>query len=208
MNPLVKVFLVFMYAVSPVFCTAAFIPENQRRIPTVTIHVSPLGDDAGDGSARGPSRPWLVPSARPVRPTPARMSSWSSPMACIASTSRCNSGPPMVARPERASCGRRRAGASPVIAGSVPVTGWKLHDRERQIYVADIPVGHGQPADLGERSSRETGVDRDRTARRSTFDADGMTINDPQLRLSGRHCRRSIGSKCNRPAGSPIVCRR
>ena len=33
------------------------------------------------------------------------------------------------------------AGASPVISGAIPVTGWTLFDKERQIYVADIPAG-------------------------------------------------------------------
>ena len=33
------------------------------------------------------------------------------------------------------------AGASPVISGAIPVTGWTLFDKERQIYVADVPVG-------------------------------------------------------------------
>jgi hypothetical protein len=33
------------------------------------------------------------------------------------------------------------AGAHPVISGAIPVTGWKLFDRQRQIYVADTPAG-------------------------------------------------------------------
>jgi hypothetical protein len=32
-------------------------------------------------------------------------------------------------------------GARPVISGAVPVTGWKLFDKERQIYVANVPEG-------------------------------------------------------------------
>src|SRR6185369_15133580 len=31
-------------------------------------------------------------------------------------------------------------GAAPVIAGSISVSRWKLHDRARQLYVADIPA--------------------------------------------------------------------
>jgi len=31
--------------------------------------------------------------------------------------------------------------AHPVISGAIPVTGWKLFDRQRQIYVADTPIG-------------------------------------------------------------------
>jgi hypothetical protein len=33
------------------------------------------------------------------------------------------------------------AGASPLISGGIPVTGWAVFDKERQIYVADVPVG-------------------------------------------------------------------
>src|SRR3954467_3918109 len=32
-------------------------------------------------------------------------------------------------------------GASPVISGAIAVSGWKLFDRSRHIYVADVPVG-------------------------------------------------------------------
>jgi hypothetical protein len=32
-------------------------------------------------------------------------------------------------------------GAHPVLSGAVPVTGWKLFDEQRKIYVADTPVG-------------------------------------------------------------------
>jgi len=34
-------------------------------------------------------------------------------------------------------------GAKPVISGAIAVTGWKLFDKQKQIYVADIPVGDG-----------------------------------------------------------------
>jgi hypothetical protein len=32
-------------------------------------------------------------------------------------------------------------GAYPVVSGAIPVTGWKLYDKQREIYVADTPVG-------------------------------------------------------------------
>ena len=32
-------------------------------------------------------------------------------------------------------------GANPVISGAIPVNGWTLFDKERQIYVANVPVG-------------------------------------------------------------------
>lgn len=33
------------------------------------------------------------------------------------------------------------SGARPVISGAISVTGWKPYDRERNIYVADVPIG-------------------------------------------------------------------
>jgi hypothetical protein len=33
------------------------------------------------------------------------------------------------------------ANAHPVLSGAIPVTGWKLYDKERNIYVADTPAG-------------------------------------------------------------------
>src|SRR5688572_24460090 len=54
MNRLARIIFLFMSAALPLICAAVSIPENQRRIPTVSIHVSPGGDDAGDGSASRP----------------------------------------------------------------------------------------------------------------------------------------------------------
>lgn len=36
---------------------------------------------------------------------------------------------------------RNRPGAAPVISGGQRVTGWRLHDRAKNIYVADVPTG-------------------------------------------------------------------
>src|SRR4051812_6345935 len=38
----------------PLAAVASFIPENQKRVETVTFHVSPLGEDSGDGSESHP----------------------------------------------------------------------------------------------------------------------------------------------------------
>lgn len=56
MNRVVEKVFVCLIAALPVICAAAFIPKNQRRIPSVSIHVSPGGNDAGDGSAARPFR--------------------------------------------------------------------------------------------------------------------------------------------------------
>src|SRR3954468_12145199 len=55
-----------LLAAWPLYCAAAFIPENRRQVPTVTIHVAPLGNDTGDGSEARPFRT-LARAQRAVR---------------------------------------------------------------------------------------------------------------------------------------------
>lgn len=68
-------------------------------------------------------------------------------------------------------------GAKPVISGAIAVTGWKLFDKERHIYVADVPVGD---------DARELWVD-DKLASRASieipradveFTREGITFKD------------------------------
>jgi hypothetical protein len=71
------------------------------------------------------------------------------------------------------------ANASPVIAGSVRVTAWKLYDAERQIYVADIPVGQdSRQIWVHDRLAKPASIELARAS--VAFDAEGMTINDPR----------------------------
>jgi hypothetical protein len=74
--------------------------------------------------------------------------------------------------------------ALPVIAGSIPVTGWKLHDASRRIYVAEVPVGS---------DTRQIWVD-DRIVKPASievrraqveFSADGMSFNDAEYDFLG-----------------------
>jgi len=68
-------------------------------------------------------------------------------------------------------------GAKPVISGANAVTGWKLFDKEKQIYVADVPVGA---------NSRDLWVDGKLASRGSIevpradveFTAEGITVRD------------------------------
>ena len=55
-----------LLAAWPAFCVAAFIPENQRQFTVVTIHVSPRGDDAGDGLQARPFKS-LIRAQQAVR---------------------------------------------------------------------------------------------------------------------------------------------
>ena len=71
-------------------------------------------------------------------------------------------------------------GAKPVISGALPVTGWKLFDKQRQIYVADVPPGL---------DSRQLWID-DRLASRAfieiahsdaEFTPEGITLKDARF---------------------------
>jgi hypothetical protein len=120
---------------------AAFIPENQRGIATVTFNVSPQGDDAGDGS---PTRPFktLVRAQQAVRSVNAKADT----VVVLGDGMYRLTKPLQFSAADGGQDGTTvtwQAGpdASPVIAGSVNVSVWTLRDAARQIYVADIPPG-------------------------------------------------------------------
>jgi len=163
----------------PVCCAAAFIPENQRQIPTVTIHVAPVGNDAGDGSVARPFQS-LTRAQRAVRSA----NSNADVIVELGDGIYRLSEPLQFRAVDGGQAGTRvmwkaAANASPVIAGSVRITAWKLYDNERHIYVADIPKGtdtrqvwvRGQLAKLASIELARDAVE---------FDAEGMTINDPR----------------------------
>ncbi len=180
MNRLAEKIFVGMIGALPIICAAAFIPENQRRIPTVSIHVSPDGDDASDGSA---SRPFKT-LVRAQRAASAANTSADVIVELADGIYRLDA-PLHFRAADGGQAGTRvvwqaAAGASPVIAGSVPVSGWKLHDRERQIYVADIPVGtDSRQIWVNDRLAKPASIELARSS--VTFHADGMTLNDPQF---------------------------
>ena len=67
------------------------------------------------------------------------------------------------------------SGASPVIAGSVPVTGWTVHDAEKQIYVANIPGGADtRQLWVNNRLAKTASIEISRAS--VDFSAEGMTI--------------------------------
>jgi hypothetical protein len=74
---------------------------------------------------------------------------------------------------------RAASSAKPVISGAIPVTGWKLYDNARHIYVADVPIGI---------DARELWVNDKLVTRGSieirrgdlSFTAEGITWKDPK----------------------------
>jgi len=179
MGRIVEKLFVSLLAAMPVICAAAFIPENQRRIPTVSIHVSPRGDDAGDGSG---SKPFKT-LARAQRA--ARAANDDADVVVVLADGIYRLDEPLhFSARDGGQAGTRviwqaATGASPVIAGSVSVTGWKLHDQERQIFVADIPVGmDSRQIWVNDRLATLASIELNRAS--VAFDAEGMTIDDPK----------------------------
>jgi hypothetical protein len=120
---------------------AAFIPENQRAIETVTIRVSPQGDDGGDGSLSRPFKT-LARAQQAVRLINGR----AHVVVELAEGIYRLSDPLHFNARDGGQEGttviwRAAARSNPVVAGSIAVTGWKLHDAAQSIYVADVPPG-------------------------------------------------------------------
>lgn len=69
-------------------------------------------------------------------------------------------------------------GAHPVVSGAIPVTGWKLYDRERQIYVADTPAGlDSRQLWVNDALSPRTSIEIPRAD--VVFTRQGMVLKDP-----------------------------
>lgn len=125
----------FLVGVSPA-------PGQSRVAPVVTIAVSPSGDDAADGTVDHPFRT-LERAQRAVR----EINGNSNVVVKLArGTYRIDH--PLIFR--AVDGGRNehtvtwfeaRPGAQPVISGGLAVTGWRLWNAERQIYVADVARG-------------------------------------------------------------------
>jgi hypothetical protein len=136
----------------PVYCAAAFIPENQRQIPTVTIHVAPVGNDAGDGSEARPFQS-LTRAQRAVRSA----NNNADVIVELADGIYRLSEPLQFRAVDGGQAGTRvmwkaAANASPVIAGSVRVTDGSLrrgapHLRRRYSQGRRQPAGLGTQAD-------------------------------------------------------------
>jgi hypothetical protein len=186
---LLRLAILSLLALMPRVGTSAFIPENQRLRPTITIHVAPEGDDQGDGSAAHPYRS-LTRAQQAVRAA----NESADVVVVLAGGWYRLTEPLRFAAIDGGQSGgkvtwRAADGAQPVIAGSFAVTGWRLHDAEKQIYVADIPVGvEARQLWVNDRLASPGVLELDRA--RITFDSDGMVIDDPQLdhlaRLPGK----------------------
>jgi hypothetical protein len=74
-------------------------------------------------------------------------------------------------------------GAHPVISGAIQITGWKLFDRERDIYVADTPPGlDSRQLWVDGELAQRTAIEIPRSA--VTFTAQGIVLGDASLALA------------------------
>jgi len=156
---------------------AAFIPENQQNTLTVTFNVSPQGDDAGDGTATRPFKT-LTRAQQAVRTANAEAN-----VIVVLNDGIYRLAEPLEFRPADGGQGgtvvtwQAAAGAAPVIAGSISVSKWKLHDGSRHIYVADIPVNaDAREIWVNERLAKRPSIEIPRAA--VEFSADGIVLLD------------------------------
>jgi Right handed beta helix region len=71
-------------------------------------------------------------------------------------------------------------GAHPVISGGIPVTGWKMYDRQKNIYVADTPPGlDSRQLWVNGELAQRAGIEIPRSA--VSFNAQGITLNGEQF---------------------------
>ncbi|MBB5705743.1 right-handed parallel beta-helix repeat-containing protein [Sphingopyxis panaciterrulae] len=146
--------------------------------PTVTIAVSPAGNDAADGSVAHPFRT-LTRAQAAVRAANAN----SDVVVRIADGTYRLDAPITLAAADGGQKGwvvtwAAAPGAKPVLSGGVAVTGWKLHDKARHIYVADVPRGiASRHLFVDGRMAERAAVELDRSKVRFT-DA-GLEVDDP-----------------------------
>lgn len=146
--------------------------------PTVTFAVSPAGDDTADGSAAHPFR--TLPRAQAAVRDANRNGDV---VVRIAGGTYRLDAPLTLTAPDG---GQKQwtvtwtaaPGAHPVLSGGIAVTGWKLHDKARHIYVADVPRGlASRHLFVDGRMADRAAIELDRGKVR--FTDEGLEVNDP-----------------------------
>ena len=146
--------------------------------PTVTFAVSPADDDTADGSAAHPFRT-LARAQAAVRDANRN----GDVVVRIAGGTYRLDAPLTLTAPDG---GQKQwtvtwtaaPGAHPVLSGGIAVTGWKLHDKARHIYVADVPRGlASRHLFVDGRMADRAAIELDRGKVR--FTDEGLEVNDP-----------------------------
>jgi hypothetical protein len=160
-------------------CQAGFIPENQPRFETITLHVSPSARDGGDGTE---ARPF---SSIAQAQTAVRSHNQTANVVVLLDDGTYRLTEPLQFR--SADGGQNGTtvtwqappSARPVIAGAIPVSGWRLHDKKNHIYVAPIPAGRdARQIWVNDRLARPGEIELSRESVR--FTPEGIEINDPR----------------------------
>ncbi len=119
---------------------AALLPAALQA-QAVTIHVSPAGDDHGNGTPAHPVKT-LTRAQALVRAANARAD-----VTVVLADGIYMLAAPLVFRTADGGQGGHRVewraadGATPLLSGGMPVTGFRPFDAERRIWVADVPRG-------------------------------------------------------------------
>ncbi|HEU4960626.1 MAG TPA: right-handed parallel beta-helix repeat-containing protein [Sphingomonas sp.] len=147
----------------------------------IVFHVSPQGDDADSGDAQHPFRTF----ARAQEAIRANSDEHDIVVALGNHVYRL--GAPLTMG--TADGGRNghtvtwtaEPGTRPVLSGGIPVTGWRMYDAKRHIYVADVPKGiEARQLWVDDQLAPRAGIEIPRASVR--FTRTGLTIVDPKLR--------------------------
>lgn len=176
--------------------TAAFLAapahaaSGQRAGEAVQLFVAPGGSDANDGS---PARPFatLERAQEAVR----SVNHGADVVVTVADGTYTLSAPLRFAADDGGQAGhlvtwRAAPGASPLISGGTPVTGWRIDDRAAGVWVADVPKGvDSRQLWAGDRLAERARIEVPPTA--FTFAEDALVIADPGYgylaNLPGQH---------------------
>jgi len=161
----------------PITALCVSVPTNERDVPTVTFTVSPQGDDTADGSSSHPFKSFTraQQAVRSVNTNANVIVSIADGMYRLSAALHFTAADG--GQDGNSVTWEAAPKAAPVVAGSVPVTGWKLSDAARQIYVADVPQGTDtRQLWVDNRLVQPASIEIPRAA--IEFTADGLTITD------------------------------
>ena len=150
-----------------------------------TIHVSPAGDDAGTGRADRPFRTLERAQAETRRLNDADDVIVELDGGVYRLAAPLRFGSEDGGQGSRTVVWRSEPGERATLSGGVIVTGWRLHDAERRIFVADVPPG------LNTRQLYIDGAPIPRAAMH--LDASEVTYDAEGLRLAGDAARAVAG---------------
>jgi hypothetical protein len=161
-------------------CLSAPAQAPRQSADAIVIAVSPTGNDADPGTREKPFQT-LVRAQRAVRQSSATHDVTVELAGGIYRISK-----PLVFTAQDGGANYHHVlwtaadGAHPVISGGIQITGWKLFDRERGIYVAATPPGlDSRQLWINDELAERAGIEIPRSA--VSFTAQGIVLNDAKL---------------------------